>query len=204
MAEQLRAGSLVVSEVDLAAVVILNLLLLAQLALADLEGLPADQVDFVVASVAALMVDVVEAGIEAASRIGQAMVVEEEALAIKVEAALHPEADTAAIVAGVVEVGIVVGMAATRLQMLLLALEVDVVAVSLHQVGMDVVVTADQDLPIETAQHQLDPRRQLEVGMIHVAHMMTDPAAVIVAAAVVDMVTVAAISAQVVAATWSR
>jgi hypothetical protein len=66
------------------------------------------------------------------------------------------------------------------------------------------VVTADQDLPIETAQHQLGPRHQLEVGMIHVAHMMTDPVAVIVAAVVADMVTVVAIPAQAVAATWSR
>lgn len=184
--------------------VILNLLLLARLALADLGDLPGDQVDFVVASAAVLMVDVAEADTEVASRIGQAMAVEEEVLAIKVEEALHPEADTAAIVAGVVEVEIVVGMPATRHQMLPLDLEVDVVVVSPPQVGMDVVVTADQDLPIEMAQHQLDPRRQLEVGMIHVAHMMTDPAAVIVAAAVADMVTVAVILAQAVAATWSR
>lgn len=188
----------------MAAVVILNLLLLAQQALVDLEDLPAGRVDFVVAFAAALMVDVVEAGTEAASRIDQAMVVEEEALATKVEEALHPEAVTAAIVAGMVEVEIVVGMAATRLQMLLLALEVDVGVVSPHQVGMDVVVTADQDPPIETAQHLLDLRRRLEVGMIHVAHMMTDPAAVIVAAAVADMVTVVVILVQAVAATWSR
>jgi hypothetical protein len=204
VAEQSRAGSLVVSEVDLAAVVILNLLLLAQQALADLEDLPVGRVDFVVASAAALMVDVVEAGTEAASRIGQAIVVEEEALATKVEEVLHPEAATAAIVAGMVEVEIVVGMAATRLQMLLRALEVDVVVVSPHRVGMDVVATVDQDLPIETAQQLLDLRRRLEVGMIHVAHMMTDPAAVIVAAAVADIVTVAAILVQAVAATWSR
>jgi hypothetical protein len=201
VAEQSRAGSLVVSEVDLAAVATLNLPLLAQLALADLEGLLGDQVGFVVASAVVSMVDVAGVDTEAVSRIGPAMLVAEEALAIKVEEALHPEVDTAAIVA---EVEIVVGMAATRHQMLLLDLEVDVVVVSHPQVGMDVVVTADQDLPIETAQHQLEPRRQLEVGMIHVAHMMTDPAEVIVAAAVADMVTVVVTPAQAAAATWSR
>jgi hypothetical protein len=200
VAEQSRAGSLVVSEVDLAAVATLNLPLLAQLALADLGDLLGDQVGFVVASAVVSMVDVAGVDTEAVSRIGPAMLVAEEALAIKVEEALHPEVDTAAIVA---EVEIVVGMAATRHQMLLLDLEVDVVVVSRPQVGMDVVVTADQDLPIETAQRQLEPRRQLEVGMIHVAHMMTDLAEVIVAA-VADMVTVVAIPAQAAAATWSR
>jgi hypothetical protein len=154
-----------------------------------------------VASAVVSMVDVAGVDTEAVSRIGPAMLVAEEALAIKVEEALHPEVDTAAIVA---EVEIVVGMAATRHQMLLLDLEVDVVVVSHPQVGMDVVVTADQDLPIETAQRQLEPRRQLEVGMIHVAHMMTDRTAAIVAAAVVDMVTVVAILAQAAAAIWSR
>lgn len=181
-----------------------NLLLLAQLALADLEDLREGQVDFVVASAAVLMADVAEAALEAASKIDQALVVEEEVLAIKVEEASHPEADMAVIVAEVVEVEIVVGMAAMRHQMLLLAPEVDVVAVYPRQVGMDVVDTADQDLPIEMAQHQLDPRHRLEVGMIHVAHMMTDPAAVIVAAAAADMVTVVATLVQAAAATWSR
>jgi hypothetical protein len=202
--EQSRAGSPAVSEVGLVVVVILNLLPLARLAPVDLEDLPGDQVDSVVASAAVLMVVVAEAGTEVASRIDQATVVVEEVLAIKVEEALHLEVDMAAIVAGVVEVEIAVGMAATRHRMLLLAQEVDVVVGSPHQVGMDAVVTADQVLPIGTARHQLDPPRQLEVGMIHVAHMMTDRTAVIVAAAVVDMVTVVAILAQAAAAIWSR
>jgi hypothetical protein len=202
--EQSRAGSPAVSEVGLAVVVILNLLPLAQLALVDLGDLPGDQVDSVVASAAVLMVVVAEADTEVASRIDQATVAVEEVLAIKVEEALHLEADMAASVAEVVEVEIAVGMAATRHRMLPLAREVDVVVDSPHQVGMDVVVTADQVLPIGTARHQLDPLRQLEVGMIHVAHMMTDRTAAIVAAAVVDMVTVVAILAQAAAAIWSR
>jgi len=205
-----RAGNLDVLGVDLAVVVIPKLLLLAQLALGDSEDLPEGQADFVVASAAVLMVDVVEADTEVAFRIGQATAVVEEVLAIKAEEASHPEADMAAIeagvagVAGVVEVEIAVGMAATRLQMHLLALEVDVVVVCPHQVGMDVAVTADQAPQIGTAQHQPDLPRHLEVGMIHVAHMMTDPAAVIVAAAAADMVTVVATLVRAAAATWSR
>jgi hypothetical protein len=202
-----RAGSLDVLGVDLAVVVIPKLLLLAQLALEDSEDLPEGQADFVVASAAVLMVDVVEADTEVAFRIDQATVVVEEVLAIKAEEASHPEVDMAAIeagVAGVVEVEIAVGMAATRLQMHLLALEVDVVVVCPHQVGMDVAVTADQAPQIGTAQHQPDLPRHLEVGMIHVAHMMTDPAAVIVAAAAADMVTVVATLVRAAAATWSR
>ena len=69
--------------------------------------------DFVVASAAGPIVDVAEADSEAASRIDQALALAEEALAIKAEEASHPEVDMVAIVAGLVEVEIAVGMAAT-------------------------------------------------------------------------------------------
>jgi hypothetical protein len=205
VAERLKAGSLVALEVDLVAVVIQNLLLLAQQAQQDLEGLQEDQVAFVVASVEVSMVVVVEVASEAASRIAQAMVVDEEVLAIKAEEALRLKEDTEVAAAEVAQVEIAVGMAAMRHQMLLLDLEA-AVAVAFPQVGMDVVATAVQAPPlIEMAQRQLDPRRQLEVGMILVAHMMTDPVAAIVAAAVAAMATVVEIHGLVVAAaTWSR
>lgn len=196
MAERSKAGSLVALEVDLAVVATQKLHLLAQQALLDLGDLQVDQVAFVVGSVAALMVDVAAAATEAASRINQAMAVGEEVLAIKAEEALHPEADT--------EAEIVVGMVVTRHQMPLLAQEADV-AVASPQVGMDVVATETQALPIEMAQHQLDPQHQLEVGMILVAHMMIDLAAVTVAVAVVDMAIVVEIRVLAAAvATWSR
>jgi hypothetical protein len=186
--------------VDWEAVAILKLFLLDQLDQVAL--LPVDQVDYVEASVADSMVVVDEAASEAAFKIEEATVVAEEAvLATKAVGGSHHEVAMVA----VVEIA-AVGMAAMHHQMPLLAPAV-VGGVALVQVGMDAVVMAHRALRIEMAQHRLLLQHHLEVGMNLVAHMMTDPLAVIVAAAAAaeGMATVAAILAQQVAvATWSR
>ena len=202
VAEPLQAGNLVALEVDSEAEAIPKLFLLDQLVLADMEELLVDPVDFVVASEVASMVVVAGAAFEAISRIDQAMAAaEEEALVSKMVEALHPEVDMVEVAVAAVE--IVVGMVGTPLQMLLLALVVDVQVVS-PQVGTVGVDTAHRALRIEMDQQHLDRQRQMEVGMIHVAHMMKEPAAAIGDPAVATMAIVAALPVEVAAVTWSR
>jgi hypothetical protein len=206
VAEPLQAGNLVALEVDLEAVAILKRYPLDQPVLAVLEELQVGLVDSVVDSVVVLTVAVAGAASEVISRIDQAMAaVEEEALATKMAEALHPEVVMAVVAVAVVVavVEIVVGMVGTLLQMLLPAQVVDVPVVS-PQVGMVGVDTAHQALRIEMDQQHLEHQRQMEVGMIHVAHMMKELAAVIGDLAVAIMVIVAVPPVEVAAATWSR
>jgi hypothetical protein len=198
VAEQLRDGSLVGSEVDSAAAATRRSLLLVlqdQVDTGDQGAVVASEV----ALGADLMAGVAEVASGEASKIVadmEAAVVAEVVLATKMAAA--PEAATE------VEIALIAMAEVTvrHLQTHLLALA-DVEEAAL--VGMVVVVAlADRALRIETAQHQMEG--QTEVGMTHevvVAHMMIDLVVAIVATAIVDTAIVE-ILAEAAAATWSR
>ena len=196
VAELSKAGNLADLEVVLEVADTQRQFLLALWALAVSVVLQGAQAGSGAASVVASMVEEVEADSEEASKIVEALAVEEEVLDTKVGVASLREVDMEETVVGTAD-----QMDTVHLLTLQLAQVVRVV-VAMAAVGPVEEVTGALVLQTATV---LALRRQL-VGTTRVeavAHMMTDPADI--AAAAVEVTEIAmALPAQVVVATWSR